>query len=159
MAQPYMGPRKLVAVRPSVDIATAFELELAQTGMRCSELLADIAAERYGLPLPSTRVRTKRAKLTSAQETLPGEPQPGPLPRAPREHYGTRLPVDVYERLAAEAKPAELPFGVLLCDILAERYGLVSFSERTARPQRAGQSQGVLALGGVEEVARLGRAS
>src|SRR6185503_13725649 len=108
MAQPYMGPRKLVAVRPSVDIATALEKELAQTGMRCSELLADIAAERYGLPLPSTRVRTKRARLSTAQALLPGHSKFTSLPREPREHYGTRLPVDVYDRLAAEAKPAEL---------------------------------------------------
>jgi hypothetical protein len=159
MAQPNMGPRKLVAVRPPADIATAFELELAQMRMTCSELLADIAAERYGLPLPSMRVRTKRARLTTAQEPLPGQLEPTPRPRDPRENYGTRLPVDVFDCLAAEAKPAELPYGILLCDILAERYGLVPVSKRAIRPQRAGQGQSVLPLSGVEEVSRLGRAS
>jgi hypothetical protein len=162
MAQPHMGQRKLYATRPPEDVASGLERESAETGLSYSQLLADIIAARYGLPLPSERFRTKRSLRTAGQGALPGpELQRVVTPAAPRAHYSTRLPVDVATRFEAEAGPTGIGYSLFLADVLADRYQLPLPSKRQQSKQdRVASGQSALPIDGpAEEVSRLERAS
>jgi hypothetical protein len=154
MAQPNMGQRKLYNIRPPEDIARALEKEIAGIGKSCSQHLADMVAERYELPLPSDRFRTKTTP--SGQSTLPlgkGVRRRRPAPHPPRELYSTRLPWDVAAAFEAEVarKGADLSYSLFLTDLLAERYGLPLPSQRTRRGGHPTTEE--------QEVLPLGRAS
>lgn len=149
MAQPNMGQRKLYVTRPPEDVARAFEKEIAGAGKSCSQHLADLVAERYELPLPSDRFRTKTA--TPAQAALPlgkGVRRRRPTVHAPRDLYSTRLPQDVataFEREFAGLGP-DLSYSLFLADLLAERYGLPLPSQRHRRGHPVTEGQEVLPL-------------
>lgn len=162
MAQPNMGQRKLYATRPPEDVASELERESAESGLSYSQLLADIVADRYGLPLPSRRFQTKRSLMTAGQGALPGpELQRVVTPSEPRAHYSTRLPVDVAKRFEAEANEAEAGYSLFLADLLAERYQLPLPSQRQhPKRDRVGRGQATLPIDApVEEVSPLSRAS
>jgi hypothetical protein len=162
MAQPNMGQRQLYATRPPEDVACELERESAETGLSYSQLLADIIAARYGLPLPSTRFRTKRSLRAAGQTALPGpELQRVATPAEPRAYYSTRLPVDVAARFRAEADEAEMGYSLFLADLLADRYQLPLASKRQQpRRDRVTRGQAELPIDGpVEEVPPLSRAS
>ena len=162
MAQPNMGQRKLYATRPPEDVALELERESAGTGLSYTQLLADILAGRYGLPLPSRRFQTKRSMMATGQGALPGpELQRVVVPAEPRAYYSTRLPMDVAGPFEAEANQAGVGFSLFLADILADRYQLPLPSQRQPiKRDRVAQGQAALPIGTpAEEVSRLGRAS
>jgi hypothetical protein len=65
------SPRKLYSTRLPQDVAAAFEAEVAGRGgdFSYSLFLADLLADRYGLPRPSQRLH--RAAQSDGQEVLP----------------------------------------------------------------------------------------
>lgn len=162
MAQPNMGQRKLYATRPPEDVASELERESAETGLSYTQLLADVVAERYGLPKPSRRFQTKRSLMAAGQSALPGaELQRVVTPAQPRAYYSTRLPMDVAVRFEAEANPSGVGYSLFLADILADRYELPLPSKRpSAKRERMARGQAALPIDGpVEEVPPLSRAS
>ena len=162
MAQPNMGKRKLYATRPPEDVALELERESAETGLSYTQLLADILAGRYGLPLPSRRFRTKRSLAAAGQGALPGpELQQEVTPAEPRAYYSTRLPMDVAARFETEATESGVGYSLFLADILAQRYQLPMPSRRQpVRRDRVAHGQAALPLGApAGEVSPLSRAS
>lgn len=71
MAQPNMGQRKLYSTRLPLDIAERFEAEVSTTDLSFTQFIADLLADRYGLPRPSKRFPTKRERMALGQEVLP----------------------------------------------------------------------------------------
>jgi hypothetical protein len=161
MAQPNMGERKLYGTRPPEDVALELERESAETGLSYTQLLADVVADRYGLPLPSRRFRTKRSLMASGQSALPGsELERVVTPAQPRPFYTTRLPMDVAVPFEAEANELGMGYSLFLADLLAARYQLPLPSQRQTKRHRALPSQAALPLPSQhEEVPRLSRAS
>lgn len=161
MAQPNMGQRKLYATRPPEDIAIELERESAETGLSYTQLLADVIASRYRLPLPSRRFQTKRSLMAAGQGALPAPELQRPVtPAEPRAHYSTRLPLDVAGRFEAEANQSGVGYSLFLADMLAERYQLPLASKRQPRRDRGAHGQAALPIGGqTGEVSPLSRAS
>lgn len=162
MAQPNMGQRKLYATRPPEDIAIELERESAETGLSYTQLLADVIASRYGLPLPSRRFQTKRSLMAAGQGALPGAELQRPVtPAEPRAYYSTRLPLDVAELFEDEANRSGLNYSHFLADMLADRYQLPLPSQRQqSKRDRVAHGQGALPISGQgEEVSPLSRAS
>jgi hypothetical protein len=149
MAQPNMGRRKQYLTRPPADVARAFEKEIAGTGKSRSQHLADLVAERYELPRPSDRFRTKTAAPAQAALPLGKGVRRQSAPHPPRDLYSTRLPQDVaaaFEQEVAERGP-DWSYSQHLADLLAERYGLPLPSQRHRRGQATTtDQQGVLPL-------------
>ncbi len=148
MAQPNMGRRKQYLTRPPADVARAFEDEIALTGKSRSQHLADLVAERYELPRPSDRFRTKATPPTQEPLPLGNGLRRQPTPHQPRDQYATRLPQDVaaaFEQEVADRGP-DWSYSQHLADLLAERYGLPLPSQRHRRGHATTDQQGVLPL-------------
>jgi hypothetical protein len=135
MAQPNMGERKQYAIRPPKDVARAFEKKIAGDRRSCSLYLADLVADRYGLPRPSGRFRTKTD--LGAQATLPlGKGvRARRRPAAPKELYKTRFPLDVAAAFEAETASLgpDFSYSMFLTDLLAEHCGLPLPSRHSRR--------------------------
>jgi hypothetical protein len=143
-----MGPRKQFLTRPPADVARAFEDEIACIGKSHSQHLADLVAERYELPRPSDRFRTKTAAPAQAALPLGEGVRRRPAAHPPRDQYATRLPQDVaaaFEHEVAERGP-DWSYSQHLADLLAERYGLPLPSQRHRRGHPTTDQQGVLPL-------------
>jgi hypothetical protein len=148
MAQPNMGQRKLYSTRPPEDVARAFEKELAGTGLSYSQHLADLLADRYGLPRPSDRFRTKTALTSQATLPLGKGVRRRSTPRPPRKLYSTRFPQDIAAAFEAEvaSKGEDFSYSLFMADLLADRYGLPLPSQRHRRGHLTSQQQEVLPL-------------
>ncbi|MEO6702783.1 MAG: hypothetical protein ABIP57_14995 [Jatrophihabitantaceae bacterium] len=148
MAQPNMGDRKLYNTRPPEDVARAFERDIAGSGLSYSQRLADLVADRYDLPRPSERFRTKADLAAQASLPLGRSVRRRRRPARPREQYSTRLPRDVADAFESEVASLDddVSYSSFLADLLAAQFGLQLPSERGRRAHPA-HDQEVLPLG------------
>jgi hypothetical protein len=147
MAQPNMGERKQYAIRPPKDVATALEKKIARDPRSCSLYLADLVADRYALPRPSGRFRTKTDLGGQATLPLGKGVRPRRRPAPPRDLYKTRLPLDVAAAFEAETAGLgpDFSYSLFLTDLLAEHCGL-PLPSRRMRTRSATNDGEVLSL-------------